>query len=1748
MFNLPILTDNTAKKYLKLYMPVVILIVFSGIVFFTHYHLQKLDTKIQETHVEGIAQHIASRLEDSIESRIKALEVMAKRWTACEDTSSERFLNYAASIYSSFTGFQAINWVDDLGVIRIVYPPEQNKSALNKNLHTHPEPDVRKTFKWAESQQLFALTPSIELWQSGQGIASYFPIISNSGKTSGYINGVFKIEPLIEACLPNIDEAFPIGYVVYENDKEIYRNLVGKSLQNNAKVIDERYTVASVDIELFGIAWRLEIAPQLTQLSSGKISNINFLLLLGLSLSVAISVLVAFLIRRSDQNKAARTNAENARAFSDHIISTIPSGLIIVDRDYTVKLVNDSFFRIMGISGDVIGEKLHDAIDQTKRPGVLHDQEKCPFCQQINKLFAAGEASSNSIVEVTNSDGRRIWIKFSVASVDFVNREEAVIVFEDVTEKHNMEITLLQRKEYIEALVKYAPDAVVTLDQEHRVVEWNQGAVNLFGYIKEEVVGLDIDDLITGEDKIAEAHDITRSLLAGKSIDSIETIRFRKNGSPVDVILAGSPIFHDKQLIGVVVIYTNISEIVAARAELQKSEERYRNFLHLSSEAIWRYDFDQPLPTHLPVDEQVKWGYANAYLAECNDAMAKMYGFDSNTEILGARLNDILPEVNPESLEFLRSIIENSYRLNDIESIEVDRFGNRKIYLNNMVGVIKEGELHHLWGTQRDITAKKLAEEQLLLLAHTMSSINEAVTITNLEERVVFVNDAFCRIYECSKDDVLGTKLESITVSDQSPTPSVIHQRTIEGGFEGELINRKSTGALFPVYLSTSIIKDDKGKVLGLVGIARDISLEKQTELEIIKSEEKYRNLVETSPDAIFMADKDMKITVSNRQGLMLLGAEKEEDILGKDHTVFLRPQDIESTMKNVERMIASGETFKTELDVKRLDGKIIPVEIHASIFNKQRDEHNFILVVRDISSRRENELTQEILYNIANSVNTSDDLDGLLETIRLEIHRLVDTSNFFIALYEKETDTISLPYIVDEKDKITSFPAGKTFTAYVIKNGESILIDEDKAKTMIAEGKIQQYGSMCKVWLGVPLKIGKEIIGAVVLQNYEDMTAFNDKHLEIIKFVSGQIALAIQRKQAEDAIRDSEERYRTVVENSYSGITLIDSDYKIIYANDMTSEICGYSRDELLDMDFRNILEEDSLKIVVDRYIRRQRGESVPARYDFEIVHKNGNIRKVEMISKVFVDSEGEVNTITQILDITERDKTERALRASEEFTRGIVMNAPVGIIYLDKKGQVIFENPSMAQVTGRTETRDDVWKGEEILNIEGVITNIKPDIMKLLDGHAVSGIEFDYKPRSGKIRRIEMHGSPRKDIDGNLIGAVVMCFDLTEYKAMESHLRHIQKMEAIGTLAGGIAHDFNNILTGIIGNAELAIMHDNDKEQVKERLLQMQRSAERAAELTSRLLAFGRQRMELPKPANLNSAVDEAVEFLGHTIDKKIEIVLRKEPNLWVVRADLGQMNQVFINLIVNAADAMPNGGTISINTSNMNIDDKYCQVHSGARIGEFVKIELQDTGCGIPDSIIDRIFEPFFTTKPFGKGSGLGLAMVYGIIKGHEGWIQAYSEDNKGTNFKIYLPRVKESIQDDRKKEEVVLRGGVETVLLVDDEEIVRSLGSNMLERFGYKVILAKDGIEAQELYIKHQADISLVILDMTMPRKSGRDTLVDLMDLDPKIKIIISSGFDRSGPVEELIKMGAMGFVQKPYKISDMLNAIRGILDS
>jgi two-component system, cell cycle sensor histidine kinase and response regulator CckA len=421
----------------------------------------------------------------------------------------------------------------------------------------------------------------------------------------------------------------------------------------------------------------------------------------------------------------------------------------------------------------------------------------------------------------------------------------------------------------------------------------------------------------------------------------------------------------------------------------------------------------------------------------------------------------------------------------------------------------------------------------------------------------------------------------------------------------------------------------------------------------------------------------------------------------------------------------------------------------------------------------------------------------------------------------------------------------------------------------------------------------------------------------------------------------------------------------------------------------------------------------------------------------------------------------------------------------------------------------------------------------------------------RVGRVRRdtLTLRATifPLMDEWGKVANIVAMFEDLTEKKQLEEALQQAQKMESIGTLAGGIAHDFNNILGGILGYTSFIRTRMVKGDPFYRYIDIIETSARRAADLTQQLLAFARGGKYSVQPLDLNQVVKEAVQLIASTIDKKITITLKLTSDLPTIEGDGGQIIQTIVNICIKARDAMLSGGEFTIGSSLIEAADQFLQLHPGAKASRYVRLTFSDTGIGMPEEIRQRIFEPFFTTKKDQKGTGLGLAMVYGIIKNHGGFIDVDSEPGKGTTFSIYFPISGKRTSKKLKIPSIQPRRGNETILVADDEEMMRQLIVEVLDSDGYRVIPVEDGEKALDIYRQRAEEIDLVILDMVMPRMGGPEAFRQLKEINPGVKVLLSSGYSQDGQAQQIIKEGVLGFIQKPYAINELLNKIRYIID-
>jgi PAS domain S-box-containing protein len=507
------------------------------------------------------------------------------------------------------------------------------------------------------------------------------------------------------------------------------------------------------------------------------------------------------------------------------------------------------------------------------------------------------------------------------------------------------------------------------------------------------------------------------------------------------------------------------------------------------------------------------------------------------------------------------------------------------------------------------------------------------------------------------------------------------------------------------------------------------------------------------------------------------------------------------------------------------------------------------------------------------------------------------------------------------------------------------------------------------------------------------------------------------------------------------------------------------------------------------------------------------------------------------------ERARAEEALRASEAKYRALVENLEQSIFLKDADLRFVAANGPFCQGLGRPESEVVGRTDYDFYPRELADKYRADDLLVLRDGQRLELEEQNLA--AGRLRTVRVVKTPVKDEAGAGAGVLGIFWDVTDQRELEAQLRQAQKMEAVGQLAGGVAHDFNNLLTAILGNVSLIASGLPPGDPNREWAAQAERAALRAATLTSQMLGFARQMVLRPQTLNLNDTIEEVVALLRSGLDPRIRLDVHRAPDLWPVRADPGSMNQVLMNLCLNARDALPDGGWLVVETANVSVGDDYARRHLGARPGEFVRLRVTDTGHGIPPEVLPRIFDPFFTTKGPGKGTGLGLAMVFGIVQQHQGWVDCVSEVGHGTRFDVYLPRSAPQPAAGGQPARMPANGGDETVLLVDDESLLRTLGATILRRYGYDVLVAEDGLHALEVYGRERGRVRLVVLDVTMPRLSGRDTLRRLRDLDPAVPVVFASGYAAEHVLQS--DPDVLGFVSKPYRPEDLAHAVRAALD-
>jgi len=637
--------------------------------------------------------------------------------------------------------------------------------------------------------------------------------------------------------------------------------------------------------------------------------------------------------------------------------------------------------------------------------------------------------------------------------------------------------------------------------------------------------------------------------------------------------------------------------------------------------------------------------------------------------------------------------------------------------------------------------------------------------------------------------------------------------------------------------------------------------------------------------------------------------------------------------------------------------------------------------------------------------------------------------------------------------------------------------------------------------------------------------------------------------RQAQDALRESEEQFRAMFDLTSVGVAQADPvTGRWLAMNPRMCLITGYSAAELLAMRIPEITHPEDRQRDWDLFQGVVKGEAPEYKLEKRYIRKDGSIAWVNVNMVVLRDAAGKpTRTVATIEDITERRKAAELLRESEERYRHIVEAASEGICSLDAELRITFANGAFARMLS--------FLPEELLGtpLERYAFPEEFDEFKRHMDVRRRGVAEQYERRlrrkDGKECWCLVSGAPILDLEGRFAGSFKMFTDITGRRRLEEQLRQSQKMEAVGRLAGGVAHDFNNLLTVMFGYSDI-LLQGLEPGPLHEAMQEVRRAGERAAALTRQLLAFSRKQTLVPEVLDMGDVVSGLSTMVERLIGEEIKVSVVVSPNLGRVKADRGQLEQVVMNLAVNARDAMPKGGSLIFELQNVELDDADTVTHAEIKPGPYVLLAISDTGTGIDAETQNRIFEPFFTTKEAGKGTGLGLSTVHGIVHQSGGSISVYSEPGQGTTFKVYLPRfagdaaVRRPVSAVRK----ALPTGSETVLVVEDEAAIRKLTNLILQKGGYTVLLAESPDAAEQIAGSYPGPIHLMLTDVVMPGMRGPELAERLLRLRPDLRVLYMSGYTDNAIAHHRFLDAGTEFLQKPFTPLALMQKIREVLGS
>ena len=1339
---------------------------------------------------------------------------------------------------------------------------------------------------------------------------------------------------------------------------------------------------------------------------------------------------------------------------------------------------------------------------------------------------------------------------------------------QEIKEHKRTQEALFFEKELAQITLKSIGDAVITTNAQGNITSVNSMAEYLTGWSETEAQGLPLFEIL----KII--NELTQEIVKNPIIEALEqvkivnlarhTILIARDGRRFPIDDSAAPI-KDSQgnVVGAVIVFRDITDYK------RQEETKLSNILNSTMAAIASY---RAFPDGAWVFDY--WSQGSEII------------FGYTAEELIADQNLWVNNVHPEDLKIIISQGFEDFKLKKTSNLEY-RFYHKDGTLRWITASLffEWDQTNNCWngtGVLTDMTERKQSEialrEAETIIKKQEEQLRLALEMTqtgiwdwHLSTGVIYWNTSHYTLLGYQPGEVESSYevwRDRLHPDDINETEQIFSQ-ALENhtDFKAEYRVIYSDGTIHWLLGKGQGLYDAAGQPVRMIGTIVDITQSKQTEIALQESEQKLSLFVRYAPVSVAMFDNNMRYIAVSQRWVDVYQFDSIEAVLGRSHYDLLS---IPERWRLLHQQGLTGVSIKCDEDNFILpDGSLQWLKWEIQPWQTNTGDIGGILIfVEDISDRKQAEIALQeqiqqklLVTNIAQNIRQTLDLNQILQTTVAEIQELLKAER--VLIYRFNPDGNGTVIAESLTDGFTSMLSQIFHDDCCIEHYFTFSQADFYARTDIFELEPCFYEFFAqfqvKASLTIPITHAQQLWGYLIVHQCSTTRQWQTTEIELLQQLAIQVSIAIQqselyqqtrqelldRKKAQKALFDSEERLKAILEYAPTVIFLMDLENKHILVNQRYAELLLTTAEQLLGQSIYDVWPKETADIFAANNFKVVQNKSILETE--EILPQSDGLHTYITWKFPIYDQEGKIYAVCGIsTDITERKKAEQKIAQ-----QAVLIDIATDAIFVQDLGEnrILFWNKGAERLYG--------WTEAEILDqdINRLADNNNSDLFKrAIDTTIKTGSwqgEFEQLTKTGQKIMLASRWSLVTNDLKQPQSILVVNTDITEKKQLEKQFYQAQRLESIGTLASGIAHDLNNVFTPILGIVQLLPLRLKNLDQRTMELIKMlESSVNRGTELVRQILNFGQGRDGKKNILELNIFLKELTKIMKQTLPKSISISLDiPTDSMLLLEADHTQIYQIFLNLIINARDAMPNGGEIKITAQHQFIDLMYAGMNLKSIVGEYqegkyILVKISDTGMGMEPEVMEHIFDPFFTTKAVGKGTGLGLATVLGIVKNHQGFLQVLSEVGKGTEFKVYLPAIEEVLlEEEAKIEENLLQGNGELVLIVDDEPFIRKITQISLQENNYETMIATDGIEAIAFYTKHQQQISAVLIDIVMPNINGLNAILTLKSINPHICIIANSGLEEHRPAA--LEAGALDFLLKPYTIQDLLKSLKRV---